>query len=404
MKTKTLMMLAAVTLLLTVVVLLMVRRPVEAPALPSRGADAQPLLPGARAEMARISIVTLKRGANETVIEKRGSEWVLPAKDNYPADDNRVRTFVGDVLQSTIAEMKTAKPDLYERIGVADIDAPGATGALVTLGDEAGKPIGSVIIGNASQAPAAGSAAGDSDPRFFVRRSGEAQSYLARGNLNVVADPITWAKRSVLDIDASKVQSVIITHRSEGQPDQTLTISRAAPTVQQFALENIPAGREAKDAFSAGRAAQALSAVQMDDVAAARIDMTRPETTAEYHLFDGSVITARMLTHDAKKWWSFEASYEERPPPEMPAVDPANTDPAAAEAARAQADKDRFTERNTAEATVADLNKKLSGWIFVLPDYKAQSINMTMEDLLKPLASPATQPPGGTPTMPTLPE
>ena len=59
----------------------------------------------------------------------------------------------------------------------------------------------------------------------YLRKPGEAQSWLARGTLDPSGDPASWLDRQIIDISEKKIAKVTLT-----QPDGSkLVISRAAP-------------------------------------------------------------------------------------------------------------------------------------------------------------------------------
>lgn len=350
------------------------------------GGKGELLLPKAREQMGKIAKVRLKRGAVETVLESKEVQgkpaWVVASKHGYPAESERVRKLIGEVLEATIVEPKTAKPELYERIGVGDIDKPGAGGALVELADAKGEVLGGVIVGNASQA--GGSEDPLARPRYFVRRAGEAQSYLASGGLMVAAEPMSWVTRSPFELELPRVQSASITRKgaaaepgSAPAADQVLTVSKPLPEDPSWKLENIPEGRALKDEYAPARVAQALSGIAIDDVApAASVDMEAPDVVVEARTFDGLSVRAIGVLKEGKRWWAFSASFTE---PAEPAGDDATK-----------------AARERAKATADEINKRHGGWVYILPEYKNTALMATWEDLLKPVepaAPTAAQPP-----------
>jgi hypothetical protein len=345
----------------------------------SKDGKAELLLPKAREQMGRIAKVRIKRGAVETVLESREIDgkpaWVVASKGGYPAESDRVRRLIGELLEATVVEAKTAKPELYERIGVGDVDKPGSTGSLIELSDAEGNVISGVIVGNASQAPAGGDPALQT-PRYFVRRSGEGQSYLAAGNLTAGAEAMSWVTRTPFALDMQRVKSASVTVKAEGQADQVVAVSKEKPEDGAYVLVGMPEGRELKDEYAASRVAQGLVGVSIDDVApASSVDMGKPDVVTQAVTFDG--------LKEGKRWWAFSASHSE------PVVAPAD------EAGKAAVE--------AAKTTAAEINKKHAGWVYVLPEYKASVMMTKMEELLKPVeaAPPAAGPEG---VMPVVPE
>ncbi len=374
----------------------------------ARPAEGKPalLLPSAREQLGKIARVHIKRGPAETLLEQREQEgrpvWVVASKHGYPADSERVRKMIAELLDSRTVEAKTSKPENYERIGVAEPEAPGAAGVLVDVQDPAGASLGAVIIGNASSAPT-GEDSTLAGPRYFVRRKGEAQSWLAQGNLSVAAEPMSWVNRGPVEVDIAKVRAATITHL--GDMPETVAVSKQLAADGTFKFDALPEGRQPKDEFAATRVAQAISGVVIDDVApASSVDMSQPELTAVFTTFEGQTITATCASKDGARWWAFTASFEPTSAPPHPAA-PENADDATKAAAeKSRADAERMHQESMAaiQKKTEELNKRLAGWVFVLPDYKVKALMVRQEELLAP--PPPSEPAPPVPAAPETPQ
>ena len=63
-------------------------------------------------------------GTGEPVqLERTDAGWIVVQKDGYPADAGKIRQLLLRLAEARLAETKTANPELYPRLGVAD---PGA--------------------------------------------------------------------------------------------------------------------------------------------------------------------------------------------------------------------------------------------------------------------------------------
>jgi Domain of unknown function (DUF4340) len=418
-------------------------------------AVAQPLFPGLRDKVNDVARLTLKRGTVDVTVAKSQGEkpaWVVESKGNFPAEFDMIRRAIGGLAEADIVETKTSKPEYYEKIGVGDVDKPGATGTHIEMFDSAGKPLAALIVGTPSR-ESGPQEPGGSKPRYFVRKDGDPQAYVARGDLSFQPEAMNWLNRTITEVESSKVKSVTVTQSVAGQP-QTVRVVKSTPTDQKFQIENMPAGRQLKDDFAANRLGQSFTgAITMDDVMPATgMDFSNPEATVEAALFDGGVITAKMITKDNKKWWAIEARYEEpgavgAPPTPAPSPAPAPAAPAAGdgppaapppttskpgggevdeqpeaeaakpdaqpdqakdaaakteaakvEAAKAEAAKAQADEKAAATKRVAELNEKCGPWAYVLPEYKVTAMLQKLEDLLKPAETPAPTAPAAAPT------
>jgi hypothetical protein len=103
-------------------------------------------------------------------LERSDSGWVVLQKAGYAADAGKIRQLLLRLAEASIVEAKTANPDLYARLAVADLDAPEGAGTLLTIGPPADIR---VVVGE-RDARAGGT---------YVRRAGEAQSYLVDADI-----------------------------------------------------------------------------------------------------------------------------------------------------------------------------------------------------------------------------
>lgn len=357
------------------------------------------LLPDLRAHVNEINAITLT-GAEGNVLTtlKRGdSGWVVVEKSNYPADLAKVREFLLKLADATLIEQKTSNPKLYADLGVDDVKNKDAKGVLVAL-DGLKQPV-RLIVGNFNGAGGGGT---------FVRRDGDAQSWLAKGNLTVEKTTANWEQRELGDIPAARIKQVTLT-ATDGK---TLRVYKDQPTDSNFKVADVPKGREVSSDFVANNLGAALASLRVDDAVAAKDQPPGDKVyKAAYVAFDGLVVDTVAWEKDGKYYAQFavksdpaqadvqvkadqekaKADYDTRAaimgakkPDDKPKTDApqpvlekplAMTDPA----------KDRDERLAALNKEVESLNKKFSGWTFVLPSYKFSSFNKTMDEMLKPL-------------------
>ncbi len=394
MKTKTLYILIAAAVVALLIAFVMNRS-----GAPRSGVSeqAKPLVPGLKEHVNDVSGLTLVGASEKTLVTLRreSGNWVIAEKSNYPVDMAKLREFLLKLSQATQLEQKTANPKRYADLGVDDIKNADAKGVRV---DIAGLPTPEkVIIGNYNGGGGGGT---------FVRRDGEAASWLTNDNLTVAKSAGDWEKKDLADIPGNRLRSVTLTS-ADGK---TLKISKEQPTDSNFKISDVPKGREASSEFVANSLGSVLASLRADDVAAAK-DQPPPEKTAKarYVTFDSVTIDATLWQKDNKDFVQFAASLDvaganadidraqakakaeydsvvaaqtkpaaDAKPEDKPAEPPkplALTDPA----------KDRQQKMDELNAEVAELNKTFSGWTFVLPSYKFADMTKSIDDLLKPL-------------------
>jgi hypothetical protein len=263
-----------------------------------------------------------------------------------------------------------------------------------------------IIIGNYNGAGGGGT---------FVRRAGEAQSWLAGGNLTVAKTITDWEQRNLADIASTRLHSVTLTN-----PDgKVLKVYKDAQGDANFKVADVPKGREVASEFVANELGSVLSDLNADDVFAAK-DMAPLDKAwkDEYSAFDGLTISATGWQQGGKDYAQFVVRLDEAAANAWidseqakaktdydNAVEAANkkvaeekstTGTQAKANAQAASDvakplavsdaaKDRSDRIAALNKEVAGLNKTFSGWTFALPAYKFTDMSKSLDDMLKPL-------------------
>ncbi len=369
-------------------------------------AQAKSVLPELKGHVNDVSSIMLIGAGGKTLATlKRGADgWSVVEKSGYPADLAKIRAFLIKLEQATLTEAKTSDPKNYTQLGVDDVKDAKATGVRVELTGLV-KPL-SIIIGNYNGAGGGGT---------FVRRDGDAQSWLANGNLTVAKTIADWEQRALTDIASSRLQSIELTN-----PDgKTLTAYKDASGDTNFKVADVPKGREVSSDFAANELGSVLSGLHADDVFAAK-EMAPPEKVykAVYVAFDGLIVDATGWEQGGKDYAQFAARLDtdaanQRVDAEQ-ATAKSDYDAAVQAAAKKVADeksttgaqaqvnaktasdvakplavsdpaKDRSDRLAALIKETANLNKTFSGWTFALPSYKFTDMTKNMDDMLKPL-------------------
>jgi uncharacterized protein DUF4340 len=305
---------------------------------PLSGASALPELAKRADDVARLTLV---HGESKTTLHRQGEQWLVEEKSGYPADAAKVRQALLGLAELRYVEAKTRKPELYPRLEVEDAGQKGAKSTLVTASDEKGGLLGEIIAGKRRVDQLGGGVDG-----IYLRKPGEAQSWLARGTLDLPGDTLGWLDRKVIDLPQEKVKEAVLIQPDGGKLD----IARDQPD-GALALKGAPATAKLKSDTAASEPANALAGVELADVRPAA-DVTFPKegvARAEYTSFDGLTIKLALVEQDGRSWARVEAS-----------------------------------GAGDAEKPAADLNAKLSPWVYALPDYKAKALKTKLADLVAP--------------------
>jgi hypothetical protein len=305
----------------------------------SPAAPGQPAFPALAAKLGDVASVTVSRNGTTMTLIRDGDSWLVAEKGNYPANAAKISQIVRAMADLTLVEPKTQNADLYPRLEVED---PGnGKSALVAVKDKSGGDLAQAIVGKRRY-----DRLGAGNDGVYLRKPGEAQTWLARGTLDPSGDPASWLDRQIIDISEKKVAKVTLT-----QPDGTkLVISRAAPDAS-FAVENAPADAKFKSEVTTRGPATALETLDLDDVKPAG-ELPVPDkdvVTASFTTFDGLTLDLRLIERDKTNWIAISAAGS-----------------------------------GSAEAEAKKVEDKVSHWAYEIPAYKANLLKTKLADLLEP--------------------
>lgn len=395
MNQKTLIGLAVAALLAIVVAIVLNQR-----SQPRSEGGARPtyLAPELRDHVNDVGKLVLTGADNKVVatLDRTANGWTLAEKGGYAADTGKLRELLLKLADAALVEQKTANKDKYVALGVEDVEAKDAKGLKVELGGLA-QPL-ALIVGSAN-ARGGGS---------FVRRAGDAQSWLASATLTLPKSANDWLKKDLADVPATRIESVTLTN-ADGK---SLRVFKENEGDANFKLADIPKGRETGSEFAANGLASTLAGLRFDDVVAAKDAAPDAKALkARYAAFDGLVVDTVAWEKDGKHYAQFKASLDAAQADKGIAAAQAktkadfDTTSAAAEAAKASKEpqpegakdapikplavsdpaKDRDNRLAATNKEIAELNAHFDGWTYQLPAHKYANINKSIEDLLKPL-------------------
>ena len=305
--------------------------------------EPQPVVPGLADTVNNIGEVMIET-RDETFHARRTEDgnWVIPERSNFPANIQMVRSASVGMAELQAIEPRTAQPELFDRLGLVAPEDDGDA-IRVVLRNREGEVMGDILVGDEQ---------GIADPqglgRFYVRRTGENQTWLARGSMTVQRDPADWLDRNVVAIERDDIRSAMITPL-EG-PAYTLT--RASEEETNYALDPIPEGRELSYPGVTYGPATAIANFTFEDVRPiSEVDFSEAaEIVTE--TFDGLRVTAR-IAQEADLYWA-DLSAASTGGPEQ----------------QAQAD---------------GINIAAHGWAFQIPEFNAQTFLATRDSLLAPV-------------------
>jgi hypothetical protein len=309
------------------------------PAEQTTMAAGQLMFPDVAAKLKDAVRLEITHQGKQTVIDKRpDGAWGVASVHDYPVQESKLRGVMTGLTELRLAEPRTSDPAEFSRLGVDDPNGGASSADLLQVMDGAGKPILAVILGHRRVRSQA-----NVPDEIYVRRPEQNQSWLAEGSLQVDTDPASWLDRSIIDIGADRVASVVV-------GDQALAFGRAD---RKFVLTR-PAEHPKLDDYKIDQVARGLSKLTFEDVKA---DADGPGAEAAHAVFttgDGLAVTVRVFHADKDVWVRLAAA-------------------GSADAAKTEADK---------------LNARLAGWSYQVGSWQERSLAPTLDELKAP--EPAT--------------
>ena len=344
------------------------------------------LYPDLKQELGSITAVRIVKAGGTPALElKRGeSGWTVAERNNYPADEAKLRKLITSVTEAKVLEEKTSNPESYAALGVEDITNTAAGGVQLEL-DGPKQPV-KLIVGKQAQGAQS----------QYVRRAGEPKSWLVNKSIDTSSSADQWLRKEVIDVSADRVQSAQVTI-GKSKPYSAVKKTRADA---DFTVEGLPKGKELSSPSAADNFATALAGLTLSDVKPASELTDPPSARATIKTFDGLVTEASGWKKDDKHYVALKTSYDAAQADKFKVAtadtekkDAAGTDgdkkdaPANSEGAPpadkpADAAAAKPAGRNVAEESTK-ANAQLEGWVYEIPAYKYEAIFKPLDELIK---------------------
>ncbi len=384
MKLKTLSALAVIAAVLIIVAVFTAEQ--QEPGAPPTG---QPVFPELKTVINDVTELSVATQSGTITLHRQEGAWRVKEKHDYPADLGAVRETLIGLAELKTLEPKTRKTELYEKLGLQDVDAKGSLSTGVTLKDAKGKTLAAAIFGRDRPAQRK-----SGYKEIFIRKTGEPQTWLAEGRLMVEKDPGRWLDKELVQIETKRVRRLTVTH-----PDKTrLVVEKAKPADLDYQVANLPEGLEIESQFSVNNVVSTVTSLSLDDVKP-RSDVPfdgQPVVTAVFETFDGLQGTVQLLPKDEKNYvkisavfnpdliWEPEPEKEPEPGKESESI-PDEQPETKAQDNEATTEPKQPEMRPEAEvkAEIEALNQRVADWVYVIPKFRADTLLKKPQDLLK---------------------
>jgi hypothetical protein len=303
------------------------------------------LFPWLAEQQEDIDRLQLKGAGNVALVTlaRKGGKWRVAERADWPADEGRLSQYLFVLSQTHLIETKTANPQLYSRLGVEPISAPGAAGTELSLwrGDKSSR----LLIGH-------------EHAKFnsnYVRVDGQAQSWLTDLPVTFDRDPLSWLDRRLVDLPLARIAQVQVS----GGAEKAFSLSHRE---DRFRLDDAPSAAM-RDSYQGDAVAGALEQLRFDDLAADD-GAAAIERELRFVCVDGRQVRIQAWNQGDRLWARLVASLDEE---KLLSWTRQAGDPKAAEGLRRQ---------------VADWNRRFHAHRFLLPASVAAKLMLSHDQIL----------------------
>jgi non-ribosomal peptide synthetase component F len=320
------------------------------------------MFPSLKANDDKVATIQIEtKDAAFNVVKNAEGQWVVPDRANYPADRNTILKTILGLAELNLVEQRTSRADWHDKLGVGLPKAKG-TGTLVTMKDAKGEVLASVIAGSAVEGASAGG-----QQAIYVRRADQPQTFVARGNFAPPTVLTQWLDKRFVELARNRVKSVAM-KPFKGRP---FNVVRDKPEDANFRIvESIPAGRVLRTENEPNGIGNALLGLSFEDVRKQTpADLANAAQTT-FVTFDGLTLNLTLIEQNGDYWLTANAVADPsvQPPPAAPGSTALKPDVA---------------------KEAKEINGLVAGWTFKVPRYKGTLLTVPLEDLLRPVGTPA---------------
>ena len=307
--------------------------------------EGQRLAPGLDRQEKAIAAVEISQGEKKVTLERNGEAWILKERSGYPVVADRVRALLTTIARAELIEPKTAVKDRHKQLELEDPAGKDAKSKAVRILDGKGKAISEVVLGKSRF-----DAFGSGKAGIYVRRLGEAQTWLATGDPKAGLEVRDWVATSLHELEQPKIAKLVLEHPGE----EPLVVERVDPAKDKdakdkFKLDKMPDGKKLKQGVSIDDFGRAFASIDLEDVRKLDATPTGDKVSVLKLTADGGMtLTFRLRKEGDANWLSFQAAGEGD--------------------AKKQAD---------------EANARATGWEFKIPQWKADQMMKRRADLFE---------------------
>jgi hypothetical protein len=257
----------------------------------------EPAFPALRERPDAVAKITIASPTGGFTLARAGDRWVAADRYDYPVAAAKLRELIVQLSDMRLIEAKTSRPDRYARLEVEDV-AEGASSRLIRLEDAEGTVLAEAIVGKQRQRLTGAESSGT-----YLRRPGEAQSWLASGGIELDEQVQDWLEEEIIALDGERVRRLEVSPPS----GDSYAVVRDGPEAE-LRLDGLAEGERLKQDANLNQLLGALARVQLEDVRPlGEVDWPAEQHTVRVATFDGVELTLQLATLHDQHWLRFDA-------------------------------------------------------------------------------------------------
>jgi Domain of unknown function (DUF4340) len=258
----------------------------------------EPAFPALRERPDAVAKVTITLPTGGFTLARTGDRWVAADRHDYPVAADKLRELIVQLADMRLIEAKTSRPDRYARLEVEDV-ADGASSRLIRLEDAEGTVLAEAIVGKQRQRLTGAQSSGT-----YLRRPGEAQSWLASGGIELDEQVQGWLEEEIIALDGERVRRLEVSPPS----GDGYAVVRDAPE-GELRLDGLAEDEKLKQDANLNQLLGALARVQLEDVRPlGEVDWPDEQHTVRVATFDGLELTLQLAKLDDQNWLRVDAA------------------------------------------------------------------------------------------------
>ncbi len=240
--------------------------------------------PGLNQKINDVNKIKLSQSDNVFEIVRQDDTWLLKNKDDYPADNNKVKTNLLALSNAIKIEPKTKKESLLKKLHLEDPSVPGSKSFLMELyNDDA--IIASAVIGNRKPNLLKRGEFG-----VYLRETDGYESWLVSGNLNASDGIKNWISTRLLEFIPDDISFMTVTRGNR----TVLKFGRDPLDNNKFMMIDFLEGVETRTSIGLRSVMRRFLKVDFRDMREAQRYTQDPDTVVEILTVDGNFINIEL--------------------------------------------------------------------------------------------------------------